>query len=319
MKKNKCLLNKAKDAIGLNNDKISKSIDKLNSEFDYIKQNLKNYLTSINTTISINDLKYKIYQSFNLNDFQEKWHNNIIEDILYVLNNIHISEIQSFYEREQIEEEIKDINYYGKSEDIWRNIIKKKMNSNNSGLLNKVLYSPQRTLFLNFNYTDTLNKYKENFIVSFRDSQIINIHGELKDCENPMIFGYGDELAEDYKVIENLNDNRYLQNVKSTNYLQTDNYKKLLSFIDSEPYQIFIMGHSCGTSDKTLLNTLFEHDNCASIKTFYYQYRDKKDNEIKDNYTDMVQNISRIFKNKPLMRKLVVNKKYCHPLVKCES
>ena len=34
------------------------------------------------------------------------------------------------------------------------------------------------------------------------------------------------------------------------------------------------MGHSCGTSDRTMLNTLFEHRNCVSIKPFYYEKYD---------------------------------------------
>ena len=69
------------------------------------------------------------------------------------------------------------------------------------------------------------------------------------------------------------------------------------------------MGHSCGNSDRTLLNTLFEHQNCASIKPFYYK---KDDNS--DTYLEIVQNISRNFTNMKLMRDRVVNKKYCEAL-----
>ena len=53
-----------------------------------------------------------------------------------------------------------------------------------------------------------------------------------------------------------------------------------MEFIALGPYQVFIMGHSCGNSDRTLLNTLFEHDNCLSIKVFYRQYKDGTDNYI---------------------------------------
>ena len=88
----------------------------------------------------------------------------------------------------------------------------------------------------------------------------------------------------------------------------------MLSFIGSEPYQILIMGHSCGNSDRTLLNTLFEHKNCVSIKPYYYKY--DKD---KDNYIDLVQNISRNFTDMKLMRDRVVNKTYCEPLTNNNS
>ena len=74
------------------------------------------------------------------------------------------------------------------------------------------------------------------------------------------------------------------------------------------------MGHSCGNSDRTLLNTLFEHDNCLSIKVFYYQI-DKKTND----YADKIKNISRNFNNKPNMRDIVVNRENCSPLVPIEK
>jgi len=71
------------------------------------------------------------------------------------------------------------------------------------------------------------------------------------------------------------------------------------------------MGHSCGNSDRTLLNTLFEHKNCVSIKVFYHQI-----NENDDNYSDVIRNISRNFNDKKMMREKVVNKRYCSPLIK---
>jgi hypothetical protein len=35
-----------------------------------------------------------------------------------------------------------------------------------------------------------------------------------------------------------------------------------------DSFQVLIMGHSCGLSDRTLLNIVFEHNNCRSIKVF---------------------------------------------------
>jgi hypothetical protein len=69
------------------------------------------------------------------------------------------------------------------------------------------------------------------------------------------------------------------------------------------------MGHSCGLSDRVLLNTVFEHKNCKSIKIFFHE----QENGI-DNYTDIVQNISRHFDDKKLMRSKIVNKLLCEPL-----
>ena len=162
---------------------------------------------------------------------------------------------------------------------------------------------PDNIMFLNFNYTDTAKLYLPTPKPGF---EINHIHGELSKPES-VIFGYGDELDENYKKISNLNDNEYLKNFKSIKYLESDRYRKALEFMDAAPYQVFIMGHSCGNSDRTFLNTLFEHKNCVSIKPYYY-----KDGN-KDNYLDIVQNISRNFTDMKLMRDRVVNKTFCEP------
>ena len=167
-------------------------------------------------------------------------------------------------------------------------------------------FMPDKILLLNFNYTNTAERLytKEGYY------EIINIHGELNNKNNPMIFGYGDELDDDYKTIEKLQDNDFLENIKSINYHKTRNYRRLLDFIHSGLYQVFVMGHSCGNSDRTLLNTLFEHDNCVSVKVFYHQIEAGK-----DDYSNIIRNISRNFNDKARMRDTVVNWEDCSPLV----
>jgi hypothetical protein len=75
-------------------------------------------------------------------------------------------------------------------------------------------------------------------------------------------------MDDDYKVIENIGNNEYLKTL-NLSILQNSNYKNILDLwivkISSSNY-----GHSCGLSDRTLLNTIFEHDNCRSIR-FYYE------------------------------------------------
>ena len=158
---------------------------------------------------------------------------------------------------------------------------------------------PERIMLLSFNYTATAKMYG-NFNLSFN-----YIHGDLKHPEN-IIFGYGDELDKDYQAILDMNDNELLKHVKSVKYLETRNYHDMLEFLMSAPFQVFVMGHSCGNSDRTLLNTVFEHENCVSIKPFYHKWADGT-----DNYLDIVQNISRNFTNMRLFRDRVVNKEQC--------
>ena len=90
--------------------------------------------------------------------------------------------------------------------------------------------------------------------------------------------GYGDELDKSYQDILDKNDNELLRNVKSVKYLETRWYREILEFIQSAPFHVYIMGHSCGNSDRTLLNTEFEHENCVSIKPFYYKWDDSNNN-----------------------------------------
>ena len=163
---------------------------------------------------------------------------------------------------------------------------------------------PNRIMLLNFNYTNTADLYlrkNERFVIN-------HIHGNLNEPDS-VIFGYGDELDENYKKMLEKNDNEYLRNIKSVKYLESSNYRNLLEFMESSPYQIFIMGHSCGNSDRTLLNTLFEHKNCVSIKPFYHKWDDGT-----DNYMELVQNISRNFTDMKLMRDRVVNKTFCETI-----
>ena len=158
---------------------------------------------------------------------------------------------------------------------------------------------PKRTMLLSFNYTGTTKMYDGNNI------ELNFIHGDLEHPEN-IIFGYGDELDKNYQDILDKNNNEFLRNVKSVKYLETRHYHELLEFLLSAPFQVLIMGHSCGNSDRTLLNTVFEHENCVSIKPFYHKWDDGR-----DNYLELVQNISRNFTNMKLFRDRVVNKEQC--------
>src|SRR3546814_2357202 len=84
-----------------------------------------------------------------------------------------------------------------------------------------------------------------------------------------MIFGFGDELDEDYAKMEAQRTKGFFEYIKSFWYFRTNNYHDLIRFIDGEEFQVYILGHSCGLSDRTMLNMIFEHDNCKSIKIFY--------------------------------------------------
>ena len=161
---------------------------------------------------------------------------------------------------------------------------------------------PDQIMMLTFNYTSLAELYCK------RLEKCLYIHGRLMDPES-VVFGYGDELDDDYKNIAKCNENEYLKHFKSYKYLERSVYKDVLRFIESDKFQIMILGHSCGNSDRTLLNTLFNHKNCISIKPYYYI-----NNEGKDNYADLIMNISRNFNDTADMRSKVVDKEHCEEL-----
>lgn len=170
-------------------------------------------------------------------------------------------------------------------------------------------YSPEKTVLLDFNYTPTTEMYKNSSI------NVLHIHGSLDNTKS-MIFGYGDEMDKDFQELEDRNENELLKNTKSIKYLEAENYKLLMNFIGGLPYQVFIMGHSCGNSDRTLLNTIFEHENCISIKHFYYKWGEKEGD---DYYSEITRNIYRNFKDKTLFRDRVVDKPKCKPMPQVEK
>lgn len=298
-------------------------IKQLNTDFERVKNLLEEYLLKIelefefdksqnrNFSRTKHRIEQKIFSPFKLKDFSEKTQNLKIEaEYRNFLKDAKPFKNGDIDRDDLSEKRLSLIQTIGVDAD--KNKFKDLILSKHADKFFDLI--PNHTLFLNFNYTFTelnyqfpsqMSEWKNDKIVEF-----IHIHGSnRKEDKNPIIFGFGDELDEDYKKIEKLNDNDYLENIKSIRYLDTDNYKRLLEFVNSGNYQIMIMGHSCGTSDRTLLNTVFESENCASIKAFYHE---KEENN--DNFSDIIKNISRNFNDKALMRDRVVNKTYSEPL-----
>lgn len=156
---------------------------------------------------------------------------------------------------------------------------------------------------VNFNYTDTFNHYKNHVIEQsiFRKVEINHIHGELYELTNPLIFGFGDEHDKDYLTFEEQGNNDLFEHIKSYQYFKTPNYRSLVRFLNSGDYQVFIMGHSCGLSDRTMFKEIFDHDNCKSVKIFHYQKSDGT-----NDFWEKTVNLGRHFSDKGRMRKLIV-------------
>lgn len=284
------------------------SPEKLNNEFAIVRTKLIEYLTSIQDS-NINDsivnqaTRECMMAPFCANEIsiegRAKWN----EFLKCRIEDEDLSDTIKLYGESEAREKIKQVSEFKKAQ--RGQIDNMGIGSINGNELPSAMLYPDRIMLLNFNYTKTADMYMP---VDGHHFPINHIHGHL-DNPDSVIFGYGDELDNKYQEISSLNNNELLKNIKSIRYLEDVNYRNVLEFVESTPYQIYIMGHSCGTSDRTLLNTLFEHPNCVSIKPFYYQ-----NGEGQDNYIEIVQNISRNFSNAQKMRDRVVNKTFCQPL-----
>lgn len=282
--------------------------ENLNREFDIVRNKLIDYLSSIqslkiNASITINDIRECIMAPFSAKEIAIEAQNKWIEFVKRRIYNEDLVENIKLYKPLDAKERNEKVDEFRTNWQWQMNGMG--LESIDEGALPADMLYPDRVMLLNFNYTKTADMYMPNDDYHF---PINHIHGHL-DNPNSVIFGYGDELDHKYQEISSLNNNELLKNIKSIRYLEDVNYRNVLEFVESAPYQIYIMGHSCGTSDRTLLNTLFEHPNCVSIKPFYYQ-----NDEGQDNYIEIVQNISRNFSNAQKMRDRVVNKTFCQPL-----
>lgn len=274
-------------------------VQELNRDFNAVKKRLESYLTA-----TVSDLKIEpitsIRQAF-ISPIEP-------DDVAYQKQALSFESVARRVRQSDIIDDIHKFKVNLANVDNSSNenpilyYIRKQLKKDS---FKKKYSSPVVTVILNFNYTATAERLYAN-----KKCEVINIHGELGSERNPIIFGYGDELDDDYKNIEKLQDNDFLENIKSVHYHETSNYRRLLGFIESEPYQVITMGHSCGNSDRTLLNTLFEHPNCISVKVYYHQREDGM-----DDYSCLIGNLSRNFNDKAAMRDTVVNKENCSPLV----
>ena len=298
-----------------------KYIDSLPEELKSLGD-FKDYFSMKNPNCTIKsvflDKLIHSHKQFNWIDIEREYYSSIVDIYEKIIQNLKDREVQ-----------IKQLTNLNKDFEFLRGKLKEYLTIVQKGNIQKLIpnldigfgylfreefydsfeNTDKKILFLNFNYTNTIEVYinKRPFLC-----KINYIHGKLEEDKNPIIFGFGDEIDGYYKKIEELNINEFLNNFKSFGYFKTDNYQNLLSFVDSESFDVEILGHSCGLSDRVLLNTIFEHDNCEAIKIHYYKNNGQND------FTFKTQEISRHFndgvKSKAKMRKRIVNFHYCQPL-----
>jgi hypothetical protein len=273
--------------------------------------------------------------------FRIKGKNDFIDEILEHIDLFNWVDIESLYYRKvvhfcrkTIDKKYVDLNFSKNSELVLKSIFDlnscfklikdqliiylkdlNKTNNKSLGDIRSILVNdlncfaePEKIKILNFNYTTTIENYQQHF---GENLDINYIHGHINKSTSPIIFGYGDETDEYYEKIENLKDNEFLKHMKSFGYLQTPNYKELFGFLDQEQlaenkrekFDVYIMGHSCGVSDRLLFTHIFEHPLLNSVQLYYYERPDGT-----NDFYEKTQDLSRHFRKdaKHKMRKCIV-------------
>ncbi len=169
----------------------------------------------------------------------------------------------------------------------------------------KIYSESAKVYILNFNYTRTPEMYLN------MDTHINYIHGDLNELIDEIIFGYGDEMDIYYPKLERLNQYGFIKHFKSHGYFMNNKYKELAEFVGKEKYKVHIMGHSCGLSDRVLLNSVFDNLNCDEIIVYYHKVSDTE-NDFRVKSVD----ISRHFRPESKHRmRTILNFDNCKPLI----
>ena len=113
---------------------------------------------------------------------------------------------------------------------------------------------------ITFNYTSKILNHKihyYNISNHAKINSIIHIHNQINDLD--FIFGYGNDIHENYKYLLNsIHRDELLKNFKTFNYLKNNKLHSIYHELSKDRIiDLQIIGLSCGFSDKTLLKYLF--------------------------------------------------------------
>lgn len=168
---------------------------------------------------------------------------------------------------------------------------------------------------INFNYTNTFQNYLDMLypiVLNEKYFEIVNIHGAINDNSEKIVFGYGNDQDDEYKQLKKNGENSYLINMKTVNYLMDNKYSKFLEMMgridENSSFDVIVLGHSLGLTDKTLLQEVFDNKKCDRIKLFKRKFDfDQNDLKSRSDYMEKVIAITRVMKFENEARKKVSN------------
>jgi hypothetical protein len=300
----------------LSSPELSDNI-KINLIISYI---MKNDVELLKDSLDLKNsppLKKLIYNSFLCNLYNNKYENWFdIEQAYYdeLLNVFHDKDdyvkVHGESKTERIDilnqnlEEIKhELNDY------LNNVIKPFEDKNVYYSFSQHFKERKNISFINFNYTDTVTKYfrlkNDSDLLKYSlNIKNIHVHNSLNDN---IIFGYGDDTDEEYQKIKMAKNDEFLRNFKTFNYLKSKNYRRVLNELTSfkDGYDVLVIGHSLGLTDKTILKQILDNTSCQNIELL--KRSDLKTEEGKEeSHFKLYANLSRIFSLEGALREKVI-------------
>jgi len=261
-----------------------------------VKLNIVNFLKDNNAIIHLiinNHFLGKLYN----NDYKN-W---------FDIERAYFSELKTYSELKDLDRVTilnKEFNKIKKALKKYLEGIKVSKNQNISSFFENSFTKKNNICIINFNYTETIYQYQNHFFNASQRNAIINhIHGDLK---NEIIFGYGDDTSNDYENLKNLDEDEYLSNFKTFSYLMKKDYSDLMNTIeDFKDFEVYILGHSLGRTDKTLLKEVFDNNKCLNIHLFKRFDLDLESDKKKE-FSALTMNVSRIIDGENSLRNKVI-------------
>ena len=241
------------------------------TDFRYVKESLSQNVFEITDPLLSEIFKlgnqsgwYDIEATyFDLIIKESKWKNTAVEKILSINKSLEnlIKELQSYLV--DLEKEF-SINV---NDELLLKLNRFKERNEFIQIHNSEL---KELVFVNFNYTSILDQALSK-IRGLNNSSVFYIHGKLSTQGEhlPMLVGYGDDQSEEFQQLDEFRNSELLKYIKPFHYSRNSVVSQILDICESEPFTLYIVGHSCSDTDKTILKSIVNHANCAKVKVWH--------------------------------------------------
>ncbi|MGM1057527.1 MAG: AbiH family protein [Bacteroidota bacterium] len=268
------------------------------NHIDHLRKYLRENYKTLNSILN-NSLLAKLYSSTDKNwfDIENAYFKELVifkNQALKQPNNFDITKLQKLNnEFSLIKGAVKD----------YLNTLEIQTDEAIGHFLNHHFKDVQNAYVVNFNYTSTVKQYIENS----EKVTVNHIHGSLQ--EDYIIFGYGNDQNTDYQEIKDLGIDEFLRHFKTFDYLNNKKYNLIQSqaLEKYQDFEVFVLGHSLGLTDKTLLSEILNSDKCRKIHFFKRKDLENESYQVKHSYRELTYAASRIITNENLLRKKIVN------------